>query len=60
MARTKEEQEKLARRSTLWVVAHSAIRAYLQEHGVPEGRAWGAATDILGDDLNTIIDEEGD
>ena len=60
MARTKEEQEKLARRSDLWVAAHHAVEAYLLEYGVRDERARGAAIDIMDDDLGTIIDEEGD
>lgn len=51
---------KRSEQAQAWSTAREAIAEYLLLYGVREERAYGAATDILDDDLNTIIGEEGD
>lgn len=65
MSRTKSGAEaavifKRGQQAEAWATARTAIAEYLMLYGVREVRAEGAATDLMDNELDTIIDEEGD
>ena len=51
-----ETRKRSARRSDLYVEAREAIAAYLIAYDVSETRAYGAAADVLSDDLDALIE----
>lgn len=61
--RTQAENAVLFKRSeqaAAWSRAGEAIREYLILYGVNEERASGAAVDLLDNEINEIIEEEGE
>ena len=51
-----EMRKRFARRAELYVEAREAIAAYLIAYDVSETRAYGAAADVLSDDLDALIE----
>ena len=51
---------KRSQQAEAWSTARHAIAEYLMLYGVREERALGAATDLMDEELNELIDTEGD
>ena len=51
-----EVRKRSARRAELYVEAREAIAAYLIAYDVSVTRAYGAAADVLSDDLDALIE----
>ena len=56
LAEVRKRSERSARRAELYVEAREAIAAYLIAYDVSETRAYGAAADVLSDDLDALIE----